>query len=828
MRVTLAITYILLTASSVCSHVVLSEIMYNPEETERYNEFVEVFNLSETESVDLTGWMITDGSASDVLQPVTDSAILPPRTFGLILSPKYFKESQLYDNDIPASAVLLTIGNVQIGAYGLKNSEGETVSILRPDSTVLSSRTYTPDNDDGFSEEKIVLDEDDSPDNWANSARKGGTPGYRNSISPVPVDAAISGFTIQPETPSDRDKIKMMLTILNMGTNAIETLACTITDSSQHTRTLIDTTFSLLSLSPADSAFVSFEHPPLSVGRHKLSAVVRLSGDARAENDTRICRFSVLDYIKPGSVVINEVMYNTEENDQEWIELFNLSQEKRNLKNWQICDSRSTKVIDSTFVLPPNAYAVLAGKDLPHCDRSKVLHISLPALNNGGDDIVLLSPVGDAIDSLHYKSDYGGDKMISLERIRTDKPTNDPTNWSSSTDSAGSTPGRYNSVSPKDFDVGFLPDQWRITPNKPQQGQSIHFFGAVKNVGRNDLDAFDISIKAMSLDSSEHIEIDRKELASLMQGEARHFDVIWHSVSAGVYLINAEIHFSLDGDIKNNVLTDTACISYDYNSLVINEIYYQPAKDLSEAIELVNHSESKIELYQWKLSDSDSSEKLVISDSSLTFHAGQFAILAPVDSLFDTADVLCPVSGFPSLRNTADTLFLYDFNNRRVDEVGYSDNWGGAKGRSLERINPDIASDERTNWATCVHPDGHTLGRQNSVHVTKKHAQAVLSVSPNPFSPDGDGIDDVTMVTLKLPEVVPRATIKIFDIRGRLVRYLLNNELCGEERTVVWDGRDNEGLRCRMGIYIVYVETINVSDTTIEETKTTVVLAGHL
>lgn len=827
MRVKCVVVCFLFAASSVRCQIVLSEIMFNPRGTERYNEFVEIYNLSQTESVDVQNWLISDGDGYDILQPVTGSAVLPPQTFGLILSPKYFEESQLYDDDIPASAVLLTIGNVQIGAYGLKNSEGETVSILKPDSTVMSSWTYTPDNADGFSEEKIVQGAGDSPENWGNSVRKDGTPGFRNSISPVPVDAALSFFKVQPDTPSDRDNITITLTILNMGTEPINTLRCMVIDSSQHTRVLIDSTLLLQSLPPADSVLVTFEHPPLTVGCHKLTAILELLEDSRTENDSMTYRFSVLDYIEPGSVVINEVMYDTEENDQEWIEIFNMSDETLNLKDWQIKDSRSTKDIESTHMLGANAYAVLAQKNIPHCDSSKILSMSLPVLNNGGDEVVLLSPIGNTIDSLYYEPDYGGDKMISLERIRFDRPTNDADNWLSSTDSTGSTPGRYNSVSPKDFDVGFLQDQWQIMPSKPQHGQSIHFMGAVKNVGRLDHGDFGISVKATRLDSAETIGIETLKINKLLCEETRYFDVTWHTVP-GVFVINAIIHSTLDGNIKNNCITDTVCISYDYNSLVINEIYYQPAKWLSEALELINQSETKVELFQWKISDSDSSEKHIIVDSSLVFDAGHYAVLTSGDSLFERADLLCPISGFPTLRNTADTLFLFDFNNRLVDEVGYSDRWGGAKGRSLERVHPEIDSDEPTNWATCVHPDGHTLGRQNSVHVTKKHAKTALSVSPNPFSPDGDGIDDVTTVTLRLPEVAPRATIKVFDIRGRLVRFLLNNEPCGDERTVVWDGRDSEGLTCRMGIYIIYAKAVNVSDTTIEETKTTVVLAGQL
>ena len=38
------------------SQIVLSEIMYDPAGSEHTDEFIELFNLSQTDSVDLTGW----------------------------------------------------------------------------------------------------------------------------------------------------------------------------------------------------------------------------------------------------------------------------------------------------------------------------------------------------------------------------------------------------------------------------------------------------------------------------------------------------------------------------------------------------------------------------------------------------------------------------------------------------------------------------------------------------------------------------------------------------------------------------------------------------
>ena len=70
--------------------------------------------------------------------------------------------------------------------------------------------------------------------------------------------------------------------------------------------------------------------------------------------------------------------------------------------------------------------------------------------------------------------------------------------------------------------------------------------------------------------------------------------------------------------------------------------------------------------------------------------------------------------------------------------------------------------------------------------------------------------------------------VKIYDIQGRLVRFLLNNEPSSARRTVFWDGLNDEGRRCRIGVYIVFLEALNETVMCVERARTTVVLAGAL
>jgi flagellar hook assembly protein FlgD len=70
--------------------------------------------------------------------------------------------------------------------------------------------------------------------------------------------------------------------------------------------------------------------------------------------------------------------------------------------------------------------------------------------------------------------------------------------------------------------------------------------------------------------------------------------------------------------------------------------------------------------------------------------------------------------------------------------------------------------------------------------------------------------------------------IKIFNVRGRLIRTLVNNEPSGTVRQVIWDGMNDERQKARIGIYVVLVEAIDVNGSDVNTVKEVVVLAGKL
>jgi hypothetical protein len=185
------------------------------------------------------------------------------------------------------------------------------------------------------------------------------------------------------------------------------------------------------------------------------------------------------------------------------------------------------------------------------------------------------------------------------------------------------------------------------------------------------------------------------------------------------------------------------------------------------------------------------------------------------------------------LNNDGDDILLLDHAGSVVDSVTYSPSWHSpgvvdATGRSLETIRPKGRSNDARNWNTCANPAGGTPGRRNSIFADSFLSLGRLSFRPNPFSPDGDGHEDFTVIHYALPWEVSSISIRIFDVNGRLIRRLANNEPGGATGDVVWDGRDEEKQKARIGMYVVLLEAINQYNGMIVTSKGVVVLAARL
>jgi hypothetical protein len=283
----------------------------------------------------------------------------------------------------------------------------------------------------------------------------------------------------------------------------------------------------------------------------------------------------------------------------------------------------------------------------------------------------------------------------------------------------------------------------------------------------------------------------------------------------------------------------TSLTAYTRNDLSINEIMFDPLTFSCEWLEFYNSTNKNLNLTGWRVNVSSSYYSLYDTCNYIVT-PGQYVILVADTTVYNrfsnlkTPDASRRIIFNKSLSLTNDgaNIKVLDALNNTIDSVHYSPKWHNGnlpdtKGYSLERINPLLNPNDRSNWNSCTAPLGGTPGAKNSIFTVNNSSNSV-SVSPNPFSPDGDGFEDFTIIKYKLKPNIAQLRVKVYDIKGRLVRTLLNNQLSGSEGQIIFDGKNDNGEKLRIGIYILYIEAINDMGGSVDQTKATVVVAAKL
>ena len=87
------------------------------------------------------------------------------------------------------------------------------------------------------------------------------------------------------------------------------------------------------------------------------------------------------------------------------------------------------------------------------------------------------------------------------------------------------------------------------------------------------------------------------------------------------------------------------------------------------------------------------------------------------------------------------------------------------------------------------------------IDTQNKVSKGRLEFFPNPFSPNGDGRADEARLMFTIPSLTT-VSAKIYDLKGSLVGTLADGQQMAGNVTLTWDGTDNIGLPCPVGLYI--------------------------
>jgi hypothetical protein len=846
--------------------VVLSEVMYDPPIGANgiTDEYVEVYNTSADSSIDLKNWKIGSSVLSDT---GTGKTILPPKSFGLIFGAGYFSDN-FYRNQIPNGTLVLKASST----LNLTNT-GTTVSLFNARGDTLQRYTYGDSTRKGFSLEKVLMNRNNTASNWGRCTRLGGTPGSRNTLTPFQFNLSISApalVVVPPATP-----VVIQATIRNTGTAAFGngTTVAFFNDLNGNgipePSERFDSQTITVNLNPNDSIKLTSQFLPQSPRSSILIVLTNLQDENVSDNQAATL---VVVGTPRGTLVINEIMYNPLSGNAEWVEIFNPSTQTVSLKKFKLTDAsgQSSAVVDTAYTLASSGYVVIVKdsvfKRTYPAVQNVIFTTSFPSLNNGGDAVVLSDSLGSTVDSLTYTNRWGRtdggvlQQGRSLEKVNASGSSTDSLNWKGSLDSLG-TPGRKNDVVPKTFDLAIQSPARLSVP--PQTQAAIGF--VVFNRGTSAFGSGTVA-KLFEDKNKNRIADPSEEVASLVLSQnilpndsvSRQFTFqpTTDTTMLILRLINAA-----DEDSTDNTAVTMLFRSTVRNAAVINEIMYSPLQNLRDGrpdqphyIEIFNRSAFPLNLAGWTIGDSPNergqSIAFVISDTTAWLYPNEYAAISPDTAASREATRL--VQFFTTLQNssaklffvrgrltfpfstTDNTVLLRDATGGVVDSVAFSAAWhspflSSTTGISLEKINPNFSANDAKSWSSCTDKTfGGTPAKQNSNFATSiLPTGSGLVISPNPFSPDGDGHDDNTIISYKLSGTVNRVSIKIFDVKGRLVRTLANSEPSGSSGSFVWNGLDDAGQSLRIGIYIVFLEALN-NNAAVQTFKSTVVLARRL
>ena len=260
--------------------------------------------------------------------------------------------------------------------------------------------------------------------------------------------------------------------------------------------------------------------------------------------------------------------------------------------------------------------------------------------------------------------------------------------------------------------------------------------------------------------------------------------------------------------------------------LVLNEIMFENPENSVEYVELYNHSDKLLDVsklvFTTRKSDHTLNKGTTIPQPTWMSPHSYLALCENEDSLLNyfsspTESKIIQVS-WSTLNNDSASLVILNAGRDTIfDEVKYSSKWHhvmvqNPKGVSLEKINPDLPSQDSKSWHSAASEVNYgTPGLQNSQYRSLDAAEQskMVWVDPEMFTPDNDGVDDICFIRYKTELNGYVANVMIVNSIGNKVVQLASNLLLSSQGFLTWDGKTSEGKNASVGIYVLYIEMFN-------------------
>lgn len=775
-------------------------------------EFVELYNKS-ANAYNLLGWKFVNTTTIKLLP----NFILAPNSYVILC------------NSID-TALYSSFGNViGISSFSALTNGGDSLTLLDANNNLLDAVVYdiswyqdAVKDDGGYSLELI------NPENpcggalnWTGSfSLDGGTPGTQNSVYDISPDLT------NPKISSVEVTSLTQLTVYfneTMDSTSLANAVVTVSGGISITSIVVQS---------APNKMVINVTPNLDSSTVYTLQILNATDCSSNTLLPDSINFGIGISPLPFEIVITELFPDPDPSIGlplfEYLELYNNSTKAIDLSGLKISDPSTTSGF-LTGKLFPNEHVIICGTSAvsQFTPYGNVIGISsFPSLNSSDDEIKLINSTGEVIHQVNYvdtwyQDDAKKDGGWSLEMIDPNNPCGEENNWRASTKWFGGTPGTQNSI-----------------------------------FGSNADNAAPVLLGVYALNDST-VQLVFNEITYLGTATINNGIVIdsVQQQTSKIYVLNlsnkltAQITYTVTANGISDCIGNTGNSSFSFSlpeqglagDIVINEVLFNPFTGGSDFVEIYNNSNKYINLQNWELAnfdnDSISNRKTITTDPYVLLPK-QFLVLtkdaANIKQEYINAkeDRMLEMETLPTYNNSDGYVYLVNNQNQTVDNFEYNEDMHFAllndfKGVSLERIDYNRLSSDRTNWHSAAEDVGFaTPGYENSqfhgVEITDG-----ITISPETFSPDNDGIDDVVNISYQFAEAGYVANIVIYDAKGRLIKNLLLNELLGAKGTFSWDGINENNEKAAIGIYIIYVEAFKLNGDT-KKFKKTCVLGGQL
>lgn len=266
-------------------------------------------------------------------------------------------------------------------------------------------------------------------------------------------------------------------------------------------------------------------------------------------------------------------------------------------------------------------------------------------------------------------------------------------------------------------------------------------------------------------------------------------------------------------------------VAQSVGDVLISEILFDTESGGYEYVEFYNNGEDSLAVNRLKLAkiNANGIGKLYAIESNIKIAPKQYFVVTKgadwVKGEYTVRypDRLIELSEMPQYNNNSGIVAVVSEDTTILDKFEYSKLMQSpllqnAKGVALERRSTKRPTQEPGNWFSATSASGYgTPTFENSQSHEILFLENDFVASPDVFSPDGDGYNDLMHVHYQLTDGNLSGNITVYDAQGHLLRRLLHNGVLGYEGDIEWNGTAENGQKCRSGKYIVTIEAFNTS-----------------